>query len=210
MNLAFTSEAPTARICLGLFYMLLLLPGTLTAQHPPPSAVVKTSVNLIQVPVVVRDRKGHAITNLRVDDFTVYDNGTLQKIAQFRYLRAWNGEHASHRRAPRQEIAGTNGSSSDGASGPPQGDETDDPHLLIVIPQLQWTSRFYALGALAKALQQRSLDNENISIIDNSSQVLPFTRDRDSLVPAVKRLQNVKVSPCRGGPWIAAARDRHW
>jgi len=109
---------------------------------------------------------------------------------------------------PRQEIASTNGSSSDGASGPPQGEEPEDPHLLIVIPQLQWTSRFYALGALAKALQQRSLDNETISIIDNSSQVLPFTRDRDSLVQAVKRLQNVKMSPCQGGPWIAAARDR--
>jgi hypothetical protein len=134
MNWAFTSEAPTARICLGLFYMLLLLPGTLTAQHPPPSAVVKTSVNLIQVPVVVRDRKGHAITNLSVDDFTVYDNGTLQKIAQFRYLRARNGEHASDRRVPRQEIASTNGSSSEGASGPPQGEEPEDPHLLIVIP----------------------------------------------------------------------------
>jgi hypothetical protein len=49
MNWAFTSEAPTARMCIGLFYMLLLLPGTLTAQHPPPSAVVKKSVNLIQV-----------------------------------------------------------------------------------------------------------------------------------------------------------------
>src|SRR5260370_41611277 len=143
MNWAFTSEAPTARIFLTLLYMLLLLPGTLTAQHPPPSAVVKKSVNLIQVPVVVRDRKGHAVTNLNVDDFAVYDNGTLQKIAQFRYLRARNGEHVSDRRVPRQEIASTNGSS-DRASNSPNGEEPEEPHLLIVIPQLQLTSRCYA------------------------------------------------------------------
>jgi VWFA-related protein len=208
MNWAFTYEAPTARLCTRLCYTLLLLPGTLTAQHLPPSAVVKKSVNLIQVPVVVRDRKGHAVTNLNVDDFAIYDNGTLQKIAQFRCLRARDSEYASDRRVPRQEIARTNGSSSDGASSPPNGEEPEDPHLLIVIPQLQFSSRFYALGALAKALQQRSLDNETISIIDNSSQVLAFTRDRDSLMQAVKQLQSVKMSPCQGGPWIAAARDR--
>lgn len=62
MNWAFTYEVSTAKICIGLFYILLillLLPSTLTAQHLPPSAVVKKSVNLIQVPVVVRDSKGH-------------------------------------------------------------------------------------------------------------------------------------------------------
>jgi VWFA-related protein len=209
MNWACTYESPTARICTGLFYMLLWLPCALTAQHLPPSAEFKKSVNLIQVPVVVRDRKGHAVTNLNVDDFAVYDNGTLQKIAQFRYLRAGKGEQASDRGVRREEIAGANGSSSDGAStSPPIGDEAEERHVLIVIPQLQWTSRFYALRALAKALPQHSVDDEIISIIDNSSQVLPFTRDRDSLVQAVKRLQGVKMSPCQGGPWIAAARDR--
>jgi VWFA-related protein len=189
--------------------MLLLLPRSFKAQDLPPSAELKKSVNLVQVPVVVRDRKGHAVTNLNVEDFAISDNGKLQKIARFRYLQVRNGEHASERRVPQQDISGTSESSSDRASSSPSiGEEPEESHLLIVIPQLQFASRLYALRALAKGLQQHSLDNESISIIDNSSQDLPFTRDRNSLVQAVTRLQSFKMSPCQGGPWIAAAADR--
>ena len=46
-----------------------------------------------------------------------------------------------------------------------------------------------------KALQHHWLDNESVSIVDNSSLILPFTRDRDSLMQAVTRLQGVNLSP---------------
>jgi VWFA-related protein len=204
----FTSKPQTPGVCAGLFCMLGLLAGSLAAQRIPPSAELKKSVNLVEVPVVVRDRKGHAVTNLTRDDFAIYDNEKLQKIALFRYLQPSNGEHASERKL-RHEIASANVSSSDGgSSGHSNTEEAEGSHLLIVIPQLQLASRSYALRALAKALQQHWLDNETVSIIDNSSQDLPFTSDRDSLVQAVKRLQSIKISPCQGGPWIAAARDQ--
>src|SRR5580692_10020316 len=43
----------------------------------------KSSSNLIPVPVVVRDSKGHDIGNLSKDDFQLFDNGKPQVISRF-------------------------------------------------------------------------------------------------------------------------------
>ncbi len=43
----------------------------------------KSTSNLVMVPVVVRDAKGHAVSNLGRDDFQLSDNGKLQVISKF-------------------------------------------------------------------------------------------------------------------------------
>jgi VWFA-related protein len=52
------------------------------AQHDTP-VTFSTAVNLVLVPVVVRDAKGNAIGNLTKDDFQLYDKGKLQTIVKF-------------------------------------------------------------------------------------------------------------------------------
>lgn len=44
---------------------------------------LKLDVNLVQVPVTVRDSSGKAISNLRKEDFLLYDEGKLQTISTF-------------------------------------------------------------------------------------------------------------------------------
>src|SRR5437773_6216797 len=45
--------------------------------------VIKVTSNLVNLDVIVKDKKGRAITDLKPEDFTVYENGVLQKIEFF-------------------------------------------------------------------------------------------------------------------------------
>jgi VWFA-related protein len=52
------------------------------SQHDEP-ATFQTHVNLVMVPVVVRDKMGRAIGNLEKQDFQLFDKGKPQQISRF-------------------------------------------------------------------------------------------------------------------------------
>lgn len=47
------------------------------------AAVFKARVNLVMVPVVLRDKQGHAVGNLKQEDFQLFDKGKPQAITRF-------------------------------------------------------------------------------------------------------------------------------
>ncbi len=77
---------------------VLICPAqTLGQQQPQTTAEVSqrdapftfsTGVNLVLVPVVVRDRQGHAIGTLKKEDFQLFDKGKLQEISKFSIEKA--------------------------------------------------------------------------------------------------------------------------
>jgi VWFA-related protein len=52
------------------------------AQHDE-AATFRTRVNLVMVPVVVRDRQNHAVGSLKKEDFSLFDKGKSQEITRF-------------------------------------------------------------------------------------------------------------------------------
>ncbi len=61
-----------------------LIPEQPEAPEPPASGLtIRTTTRLVEVPVIVRDKRGAPITGLKREDFTIFDNGRPQDIAVF-------------------------------------------------------------------------------------------------------------------------------
>src|SRR6266446_5896274 len=83
-----------ARVILSL---LLAIAANALAQAPQTPAemaqkdepaLFKARVNLVAVPVVVRDRQGKAVGTLKQEDFQLFDRGKPQYIARFSLEKA--------------------------------------------------------------------------------------------------------------------------
>jgi Ca-activated chloride channel homolog len=62
-----------------LLFSLLGFPSTGHAQDDP----IRVDTNLITVPVAVKDRDGRYISNLRKEDFRIFENGIEQELSYF-------------------------------------------------------------------------------------------------------------------------------
>ena len=56
-----------------------------TTEQP---ATFKVQSNLVEVPVIVRDRAGHAVGNLKQEDFHILDKGKRQEITRFAIVKS--------------------------------------------------------------------------------------------------------------------------
>ncbi len=84
-----------------LLFAVVALAGAQTQEPPPPPAPVaanpnvpetttreqpatfRTAINLVMVPVVVRDKQGRAVGGLHQEDFQVFDRGKPQLVTRF-------------------------------------------------------------------------------------------------------------------------------
>ena len=74
--------------CLVLFISLCLAAREQQQTATPNSpAVVRSNVNEVLVPVVVRNDQGHAVGTLTKDDFQVFDDGKQQAITGFTVVK---------------------------------------------------------------------------------------------------------------------------
>ena len=71
-----------------------------SGQAPPAPAqdstyTFKSNVNVVLVPVIVRDKEGRAVGNLKKEDFQVFDNDKPQVISGFTIQTRANTETVS-------------------------------------------------------------------------------------------------------------------
>jgi VWFA-related protein len=148
-------------------------------QNPPANSgtTLRLKVNLVPVPVVVRDSAGHAVGNLQKENFQLFDNRKQQQITQFTLEKsespgtdptaiAQTGT-AKHFVIPRTFTALL----------------FDDVHSNFVnLPQLQAAALRFISIALART--------ERLGIFTTSGKVaVDFTDDRTKLEDAIRRLK---------------------
>jgi len=75
--------SPALRFCgLGLIFCMGSVAQQATEPHPAPPILV-VNVNRVLIPVVVRDKQGRSISDLKKEDFQVLDNGMLRAVSGF-------------------------------------------------------------------------------------------------------------------------------
>ena len=63
-------------------------PQTATPPTPPPDQpVFRAGINTVRVDVIVTDRQGNPVTDLKLEDFEIQEDGKLQKAETFRLVR---------------------------------------------------------------------------------------------------------------------------
>jgi len=70
----------------GLALASFAIAGAMIAQETAPGnhePVIKVQVQQVLVPVIVTDRKGHFVTDLKASDFRVFEDGVQQELAAF-------------------------------------------------------------------------------------------------------------------------------
>jgi VWFA-related protein len=143
-------------------------------------------INLVMVPVVVRDRQGHAIGTLRKEDFQLFDRGKPQVISKF------SVEKPSERAGAPVQIQASH--EDDGA------DKTSPPPTLAVPTRfiayifddvhLEFADLAQARNAAARHLAESMQPTDRVAIYTTSGQNnLDFTDDLEKLREALLRIQ---------------------
>ena len=70
----------------ALFLIAIMFGSVVFAQQqqkPSEDEVVRVKSNLVNIDVMVKDKKGKYVSDLKAEDFTVVENGVAQKIEFF-------------------------------------------------------------------------------------------------------------------------------
>lgn len=72
----------------AVFLLLFTVSAYSQSSTPPPENedVLKISTNLIQIDVTVTDKKGKIVTDLKPEDFEIYENGKKQEMSNFSFV----------------------------------------------------------------------------------------------------------------------------
>lgn len=171
----------------GLLVSLALVGASAQSPQPPADQTAavttrdapltfKTKVNLVSVPVVVRDAQGHAAGNLSREDFQIFDNGKPQIISRF-------SVETFGKSAPAQPAAGPAEAS---AKTPPAATEPTIPERYVAFffddMNLSFAELARARDAASRYLETSLQPGERAAVYSSSGRTaLDFTDDRDRL-----------------------------
>src|SRR2546430_3915835 len=169
--------------------------------------VIKINSNLVSLDVIVKDKKGKAITDLKSEDFTVFENGLPQKIEFFDSTLTSGSEAGQTTTA----IVSTQ---------PQPRTPTSFPRNIIALvldgQSTELANLKHVREGMLKYIRERISASDSVALfsISGGLQLLqPFTHDKGALIAAVEKAYDSstvsKTSEARGiSENISALRDK--
>jgi VWFA-related protein len=156
-----------------------LASSSLTTSQSTP--VFRSSTNLVQVPVVVRDGNGRATGSLHAEDFLLLDNGKLQTISRFSVEKMGSTEEAAAKRFENPEAS----NAADAASG---GDAVPDRFVALLVDDANLSTQDFIRGRNAALHFIDTLrPDQRVAVYSVSGSVaLDFTNDHELLKKALE------------------------
>lgn len=169
--------------------------------------VVKVTSNLVSLDVIVKDKKGRTITDLKPEDFTVSENGVPQKIEFF------DSTLTSSSQAD-QESTGFD--STQVRSRAPTGFPRNIIALVLDGQSTELSNLTHVREGTIKYIRERISDTDSVALfsISGGLQLLqPFTQNKAKLIASVEKAYDSsvvsKTAEARGiSENISALRDR--
>ncbi len=171
----------------------------------PDEDVIKVSSNLVNLDVMVKDKKGKAITDLKAEDFVLSENGVRQKIEFF-------DSTLTSDKAPGQPATVS-------VSTGPRAPNSLPRNIISLVLDGQTTEGSnlkHVRDGMTKYIRERISDSDSVALfaISGGLQLLqPFTQDKAKLISAVDKAEGLsaisKTSEQRGiNDAMAAIRDQ--
>jgi VWFA-related protein len=175
---------------------LFFLTVTATAQQPsatPPvdndSDSIKISTTLIQVDVTVTDKDGKIVTDLKPEDFEVYENGKKQTVTNFSFISV---NKPAEKTSP-QPVLKTD---KNAIPIPPvrlKAEQVRRTYALVVDDLgLNFSNVFWVQQSLRKFVNQQMQEGDLVAIIRTGSGIgamQSFTSDKRQLLAAIDKIR---------------------
>jgi VWFA-related protein len=163
-----------------ILLLALLVAAAAGAQEP---AVFRSTVDLVVVPVVVRDSQGRAVGTLKQEDFRLFDKGKAQAITRFSLETG-----ASRPAAPAPAVPGK--APAPGPASPAAATAPPDRFIAYVFDDIHATFGELARTRDAVGRHLASLNPTDRAALFSTSgdPMVDFTTDRDALHTALGRL----------------------
>src|SRR6266568_5842451 len=158
--------------------------------------VIKINSNLVSLDVIVKDKKGKAITDLKSEDFTVSENGVPQKIEFFDSTLTSGSEAA-------QPTTATDSTGRKPRT--PNGFPRNIIALVLDGQSTELANLKHVREGIVKYIRERISDSDSVALfsISGGLQLLQsFTQDKAKLIAAVEKAYDSstvsKTSEARG------------
>lgn len=186
-------KARTSQALTLLFSISILLqpPGLAQAQQPTQTQkqaddgeVVRITTNLVQIDAVVTDKDGKPVTDLREEDFEIYEDGHPQQITNFSFIS--NGPAAPADADNKREVA---------PSKPVQLSAEQVRRTIALVADdicITQVSVASIQGGLKKFVDQQMQPGDLVGIFSvrgGSGALQQFTSDKQQLYRAIKNLK---------------------